>query len=76
MDRNGCHELVACSSRHHNDLSSIGLRGPYPAAETAVSVCDYMYEDGVMAEGKFRKLVEDLVLEFEAGKGVSSRKTR
>lgn len=46
------------------------------AAETAVNVCDYMYEDGVMAEGKFRKLVEALVLEFEAGKGGASRKTR
>ena len=45
-----------------------------------MSVCDYMYEDGVMAEGKFRKLVENLVMEFETGKGGggggSGKKTR
>ena len=46
------------------------------AAETTVSVCDYMYEDGVMAEEKFRTLVEDLVTRFEEGKGGDSKKTK
>jgi signal peptidase complex subunit 2 len=46
------------------------------AAETTVNVCEYMYTDGVMAEDKFRTVVEDLVTEFESGKGGASRKTR
>ena len=68
--------------RFSEELTITVMRGDahdpnHPAAtETTVSVCDYMYEDGVMAEGKFRTLVEDLVVRFEDGKGGGSKKTR
>lgn len=46
------------------------------AVEATVNVCDYVYEDGVLAEEKFQQAVKALVLEFEAGKGEGSKKTK
>ena len=39
----------------------------HECAEAAVSVCDYVYEDGVVDEDKIRELAEDVVRRFERG---------
>jgi len=74
---------IRCKMQRFSENVTISvMRGDAPspahpaAAEVTVSVCDFMYKDGVLAENKLRGVVEALVGEFEAGRGRDSRKTK